>query len=79
MSIVVPHVICPRNGWAAAGMMYVLSAMNHTSDALPFSNYQANVTKWINEILKESWSHQVCIVDGIGIGHLLILLVLLAS
>lgn len=46
--------------------------MNHTSDALRFPDHQANLTKWIDEILKESWSHQVCIVDGIGIGHLLI-------
>lgn len=46
------------NGWAAAGMMRVLSTMNHTSDARRFADHQANLTKWIDEILTESWSHQ---------------------
>jgi hypothetical protein len=73
MSIVNPHVIWPGNGWAAAGMMRVLSTMNHTSDARRFPDHQVNLTKWINEILKdsESWSHQVCVLVG-GIGYSLI-------
>jgi hypothetical protein len=72
MSIGIPHVIWPGNGWAAAGMMRVLSTMNHTSDARRFSDHQANLTKWIDEILNESWSHQVCVLVG-GIGYLFIL------
>lgn len=50
------------NAWAAAGMLRVLSTLNHTSDARQFAGHQANLTTWIDEILEATWSHQVCII-----------------
>ncbi|KAF9057455.1 Six-hairpin glycosidase-like protein [Panaeolus papilionaceus] len=46
------------NAWAAAGMLRVLSTLNHSSDARQFSGQQANLTSWIDEILETSWSYQ---------------------
>ncbi|RDB20479.1 hypothetical protein Hypma_012481 [Hypsizygus marmoreus] len=46
------------NGWAAAGMLRVLQALNHSSEALFFSEHQANLTHWIQEITTAAWSHQ---------------------
>ncbi|KDR83455.1 hypothetical protein GALMADRAFT_274901 [Galerina marginata CBS 339.88] len=46
------------NAWAAAGMLRVLSTLNHTSEGQKFSGQQANLTQWIDEILEASWSHQ---------------------
>lgn len=47
------------NAWAAAGMLRVLSTMNHTAGGKSFLGQQANLTQWINEILVASWGHQV--------------------
>jgi len=68
------HLFCFHGTWnqwtiLCAGMMHVLLTMNHTSDARRFSGHQANLTKWINEILNKSWLHQVCVLVG-GIGYL---------
>ncbi|PPR02489.1 hypothetical protein CVT24_002038 [Panaeolus cyanescens] len=46
------------NAWAAAGMLRVLSTLNHSSDARQFAGQQANLTAWIDEILETSWSYQ---------------------
>jgi len=55
------------NGWAAAGMMRVLSTLNHTKDGRHFSAQQADLTEWIDEILEESWSHQVFVFPCCGL------------
>ncbi|KAJ3505924.1 hypothetical protein NLJ89_g7157 [Agrocybe chaxingu] len=46
------------NAWAAAGMLRVLSTLNHSSVARQFTSHQANLTEWIDEILDASWAHQ---------------------
>ncbi|KAG5644561.1 hypothetical protein DXG03_008135 [Asterophora parasitica] len=46
------------NAWAAAGMLRVLQALNHSSDARLFVEHQANLTQWIHEIETASWSYQ---------------------
>jgi len=46
------------NGWAAAGMLRVLSSMNHSSVGEELELQQANLTTWVQEILEESWLHQ---------------------
>lgn len=48
------------NGWAAAGMLRVLSTLNHSSYAQELQSEQADLTKWIHEILEASWDNQVC-------------------
>ncbi|KAF8974688.1 Six-hairpin glycosidase-like protein [Flammula alnicola] len=50
------------NGWAAAGMLRVLSTLNHTTHGRQFLGQQANLAQWINEILVASWEHQAA--DG---------------
>jgi hypothetical protein len=47
------------NAWAAAGMLRILSTMNHTTGGISLLGQQANLTQWINEILVASWGHQV--------------------
>lgn len=47
------------NAWAAAGMLRVHQALNHSSQAKQFTAQQTNLTQWIDEILEASWAHQV--------------------
>lgn len=47
------------NAWAAAGMLRVLQTLNHSSQAEHFADQGANLAQWIQEIITESWNHQV--------------------
>ncbi|KAG2013357.1 glycosyl hydrolase family 88 [Coprinopsis cinerea AmutBmut pab1-1] len=53
------------NAWAAAGMLRVLSTLNHSSIGHEFRSQQADLTSWVHEILESSWSLQ----DDSGIIH----------
>lgn len=49
----------PGNAWAAAGMMRVLATLNNTESGGRFSEQQADLEEWIEEILVASWDKQV--------------------
>ncbi|KAF5321835.1 hypothetical protein D9619_001048 [Psilocybe cf. subviscida] len=46
------------NAWAAAGMMRVLATLNNTESGGRFSEQQADLEEWIEEILVASWDKQ---------------------
>ncbi|TFY74471.1 hypothetical protein EWM64_g9543, partial [Hericium alpestre] len=46
------------NGWAAAGMMRVLSTIAMSDAAGSMKPQQQNLTMWVHEILNGTWAHQ---------------------
>ncbi|TFK29237.1 hypothetical protein FA15DRAFT_752708 [Coprinopsis marcescibilis] len=46
------------NAWAAAGMLRVLSTLNHSSIGHQFKQEQADLTTWVQEVLETSWINQ---------------------
>ncbi|EGO27253.1 glycoside hydrolase family 105 protein [Serpula lacrymans var. lacrymans S7.9] len=46
------------NGWAAAGMLRVLETIQKSTHASNFIEQQANLTSWIQEIVKTAWNYQ---------------------
>lgn len=46
------------NGWAASGMMRTLQAIKRSPTANQMTNQQANLTSWISEIVRATWTHQ---------------------
>ncbi|PFH52600.1 hypothetical protein AMATHDRAFT_189281 [Amanita thiersii Skay4041] len=47
------------NAWAAAGMLRVLASLKHSTEANKFSEQQADLREWIQEIVSAAWSYQV--------------------
>ncbi|KAF8609496.1 hypothetical protein BDV93DRAFT_485133 [Ceratobasidium sp. AG-I] len=47
------------NGWAAAGMMRVLTTMATSTLGSSYPNEQANLARWITEILTSAWAYQL--------------------
>ena len=47
------------NAWAAAGMFRVLQTIRLSSSSSSFTQQQADLATWIEEIVKAAWSYQV--------------------